>query len=155
MRKTKLIFLILPIMAALFVAQIILLSILIPKNDIQNNNNLNSNQNFSDSGLSKIILTMSEVAKHNTLSDCWMVISNKVYDVTVFINSHPGGKEEIAKGCGINATNLYETKGGKGEPHTSTTQSFLSSFYLGELNQEITSSAIENKIAELKNMTIP
>lgn len=35
--------------------------------------------------------TMSEVSKHDQEKDCWMVIEDKVYDLTKFINEHPGG----------------------------------------------------------------
>lgn len=34
--------------------------------------------------------TLAEVKKHNMLEDAWLVIRDKVYDVTNFINEHPG-----------------------------------------------------------------
>lgn len=37
----------------------------------------------------------SEVAKHNTEDNCWVIINNEVYDVTKFLDDHPGGKEAI------------------------------------------------------------
>jgi cytochrome b involved in lipid metabolism len=35
--------------------------------------------------------TTSEVAKHDTRNDCWLILSNGIYDVTPFISRHPGG----------------------------------------------------------------
>lgn len=37
--------------------------------------------------------TTAEVATHSSTSSCWLIIDAKVYDVTKFIPSHPGGKE--------------------------------------------------------------
>ena len=35
--------------------------------------------------------TLSEVAQHASKDDCWAIISGDVYDLTEFINRHPGG----------------------------------------------------------------
>lgn len=35
------------------------------------------------------IFTLEEVAKHNTKSDCYIIIDNNVYDMSDF--KHPGG----------------------------------------------------------------
>merc|ERR1711998_719445 len=36
-------------------------------------------------------LTMANIAKHNTRDDCWIIVDGKAYDVTKFIDAHPGG----------------------------------------------------------------
>lgn len=50
--------------------------------------------------------TLEEVNKHNKKSDAWLVINKKVYNVTNWIDKHPGGKI-IMKGVGKDATQLF------------------------------------------------
>lgn len=78
-------------------------------------------------------LTMTEVAKHNTPADCWIVISNKVYNVTNLEDSHPGGRQAIISSCGADATEKFMTKGGRGS-HSPKAQQVLQSFYIGNVN---------------------
>ncbi|EOA32447.1 hypothetical protein CARUB_v10015723mg, partial [Capsella rubella] len=33
----------------------------------------------------------SEVAEHNKRNDCWIIIKDRVYDVTPSVEEHPGG----------------------------------------------------------------
>ncbi|CAD8126000.1 unnamed protein product [Paramecium sonneborni] len=51
--------------------------------------------------------TIDEVAKHNSINSAWIVINSKVYDVTKYLNKHPGGQDEIIKGIGTDATALF------------------------------------------------
>jgi 4-hydroxysphinganine ceramide fatty acyl 2-hydroxylase len=44
--------------------------------------------------------TAAEVAKHNSESSCYVVVGQNVYDVTDFIDSHPGGPELILEYAG-------------------------------------------------------
>jgi cytochrome b involved in lipid metabolism len=37
-------------------------------------------------------LTRAEVAKNNTDDSLWFIIDSKVYDVTDFVDAHPGGE---------------------------------------------------------------
>lgn len=43
---------------------------------------------------------MEEVRKHNSRSDCWVIIHDTVYNLTDFHSTHPGGSEIILKCAG-------------------------------------------------------
>jgi len=50
----------------------------------------------------------AEVAKHNKEDDCWVIINNEVYNVTDFLEDHPGGKEAIMLFAGQDATESFD-----------------------------------------------
>lgn len=43
--------------------------------------------------------TLADVSSHNNESSCWVVIHGKVYDVTKYLEDHPGG-EDVLLGVG-------------------------------------------------------
>jgi cytochrome b involved in lipid metabolism len=45
--------------------------------------------------------TWKEVAKHNSEESCWVALDRKVYDVTGFLEKHPGGKEYLLLAAGM------------------------------------------------------
>tara|TARA_Y100000389_G_C17232754_1_gene399013 strand:+ start:169 stop:471 length:303 start_codon:yes stop_codon:yes gene_type:complete len=53
-------------------------------------------------------LTKEDIRKHNTIDDCWVIINNKIYDVTNFIGDHPGGARALLKVGGKDATEEFE-----------------------------------------------
>lgn len=77
--------------------------------------------------------SIDEVAKHADQNSCWLLIEGKVYDVTNFIPEHPGGAE-ILKGCGKDATELFNTKAGRGIGHSGSAHEMLKDYYIGDLN---------------------
>ena len=70
----------------------------------------------------------SEVQRHNKKSDLWMSINGKVYDVTKFIDEHPGGEEVLLENAGMDATEPFEDVG-----HSEDARLMLKDYYKGEL----------------------
>jgi predicted heme/steroid binding protein len=52
-------------------------------------------------------LTRDEVAKHNTEEDVWTIIDHKVYDLSDFIDAHPGGSVVLAQIAGTDSTEAF------------------------------------------------
>jgi len=52
-------------------------------------------------------MTMEEVAKHTSKTDCWVVVAGQVLDVTKFLGEHPGGELAILTFAGKDATEEF------------------------------------------------
>ena len=55
-------------------------------------------------------IPMTEVAKHNSKTDCWVVVDGQVLDVTSFLGDHPGGELAILTFAGKDATEEFNMK---------------------------------------------
>jgi cytochrome b involved in lipid metabolism len=90
---------------------------------------------------SSIALTKEIIATHNSAKDCWIIIEGKTYNVTAYLNIHPGGSNNISRYCGTDATDAFLTKGGRGS-HSVYAFKQLELLLLGALNAEVTSDKI-------------
>jgi hypothetical protein len=54
--------------------------------------------------------TMAQVKANSSAKSCWAVIDDYVYDLTKWINSHPGGSGAIISLCGIDATTAFKAQ---------------------------------------------
>lgn len=55
-----------------------------------------------------IEVTPEELQKHNTRADCWTCIRGLVYNVTPYMDYHPGGEDELMRAAGIDGTELFD-----------------------------------------------
>lgn len=94
---------------------------------------LNTRISNTQNNTSKKDYTFAEVASHNSESDCWTVIDNKVYDLTSFIPTHEGGNV-ITESCGIDSTTLFnERPNTENSPHPEEAQVTLENLFIGNL----------------------
>jgi uncharacterized membrane protein len=64
-------------------------------------------------------ITAAEVSEHATPDDCWTIIDGAVYDMTPFLNRHPGGSDAIAGLCGGDGTAGFRGQhGGASAPNS-------------------------------------
>ncbi|KAJ9443930.1 putative Acyl-CoA dehydrogenase [Diplonema papillatum] len=57
--------------------------------------------------MSKGVVSMEEVAKHNSPGDMWIVVDDQVYNVSKFAAMHPGGERVIKLFAGKDATEEF------------------------------------------------
>ncbi|XP_054167722.1 cytochrome b5-like [Oppia nitens] len=85
------------------------------------------------------LFTLNELVKHNNKKSesVWLLIDNSVYDVTKYLEEHPGGAEvlleqSVSSGDGLtDATEAFEDVG-----HSADARELLVQFKIGELCPE-------------------
>ncbi|KAF5022865.1 hypothetical protein F66182_5098 [Fusarium sp. NRRL 66182] len=71
--------------------------------------------------------TAKQVAAHNTRDDCWMTIQGQVYDVTKYIQDHPGGADVLIEAAGKDATVEFDNAG-----HSEDAFEIMAEYRVGE-----------------------
>lgn len=83
-------------------------------------------------------ISVSDVKLHNSDSDCWVIIHGKVYDVTKYLDDHPGGPEIIMDVAGKDVSGDFEDTG-----HSDDARQQLKDLFIGDVKGGSTSSATE------------
>nr|XP_020142662.1 cytochrome b5 reductase 4 isoform X1 [Microcebus murinus] len=55
-----------------------------------------------------IEVTEEELKKHNRKDDCWICIRGFVYNVSPYMEYHPGGEDELMRAAGSDGTDLFD-----------------------------------------------
>lgn len=53
-------------------------------------------------------VTEEELEKHNKKDDCWICIRGFVYNVSPYMEYHPGGEDELMRAAGSDGTDLFD-----------------------------------------------
>ncbi|KAF3080613.1 hypothetical protein TWF569_004923 [Orbilia oligospora] len=74
--------------------------------------------------------TYADVAAHDTKESMYVVIDDKVYDVSPFVDEHPGGEEVMLDVAGQDGTEAFEDVG-----HSDEAREILSKYLIGNLKR--------------------
>uniref|UniRef100_H0ZFT6 Cytochrome b5 n=1 Tax=Taeniopygia guttata TaxID=59729 RepID=H0ZFT6_TAEGU len=93
---------------------------------------------------------LEEVQKHNNSQSTWIIIHNRIYDVTKFLDEHPGGEEVLREQAGGDATENFEDVG-----HSTDARTLSESFIVGELHPETLITTVQSTSSSWSNWVIP
>ncbi|KAE8660529.1 Cytochrome b5 [Hibiscus syriacus] len=80
-------------------------------------------------GSGEKVFVFEDVAKNKERNNCWLLISGKVYDITQFLEDHPGGDEVLLAASGKDATQDFEDVG-----HSDDARNMMKKYYIGEVD---------------------
>lgn len=89
-------------------------------------------------------ISAETVAKHNNRDSCWIIVHGHVYDVTEFLNDHPGGSKIILKYAGKDATEEYDPI----HPPDAITTNLPKDKHLGEIDPRSITKVIKEMTPE-------
>lgn len=91
-----------------------------------------SGKDLTGVGGKKMVVSREELSKHNKTDDAWMAFRGKVYNITPYLDFHPGGVDELMRGAGKDGTALFD------EIHKwVNAESMMEKCLIGQLKTEI------------------
>ena len=88
------------------------------------------------------IISLAELAEHKTSDSVWTAIDGKVYDVTPFLDDHPGGEEVLRDKAGEDSSVGYHDTG-----HSDEANKMLVKYLVGSLSAEDAAELKKNEVA--------
>ena len=93
------------------------------------------------------VYSYQEVAEHNGPENFWIIIDDKVYDVSQFKDEHPGGDEIIMDLGGQDATESFVDIG-----HSDEALRLLKGLYIGDVDKTSERVSVE-KVSTSENQS--
>ncbi|XP_038557428.1 cytochrome b5 [Micropterus salmoides] len=115
----------------------------INENLINTNDRPANTTNVEENGETECVkyYTLEEIRVHNMSSDTWLIIHDKVYDITRFLEEHPGGEEVLLEQAGADATESFEDVG-----HSTDAREMLQQYYVGEVHMDDRKKEAEKEV---------
>jgi len=70
--------------------------------------------------------SLDEINEHNNGKSCWLIVDDRVYDVTKFLEEHPGGEEVLLEQGGQDSTESFEDVG-----HSEDARELMEDYFIG------------------------
>ncbi|KAI4388638.1 hypothetical protein MLD38_000950 [Melastoma candidum] len=94
------------------------------------------------------VLTLSQVSKHKSKIDCWVVIDGRVLNVTKFLEEHPGGDDVLLEVAGKDSSKEFYAVG-----HSKAAQNLLLKYQVGTLEGYVLQETDDGKQASVAKET--
>ncbi|GAA5813212.1 hypothetical protein MFLAVUS_006686 [Mucor flavus] len=93
--------------------------------------------------------TIEEVTKHQQADDCWIIVHDKIYDISPFLNEHPGGKKVLLKAGGTDATRQFDAF------HSpAVLQNIAAKYLIGEIGVENQEEADTDDVVDVNPLQV-
>ncbi|KAG7644542.1 Cytochrome b5-like heme/steroid binding domain [Arabidopsis suecica] len=76
------------------------------------------------------LISFHDVAKHKCKNDCWILIHGKVYDISTFMDEHPGGDNVLLAVTGKDASIDFEDVN-----HSKDARELMKKYCIGDVDQ--------------------
>lgn len=88
------------------------------------------------------VFSAAEVSQHKSENDLWIVRNGKVYDVTSYVDSHPGGVDTLMEVAGKDATTAFDGVG-----HSQEAKEELEKHLIGTLDPKDASALASGSVS--------
>lgn len=92
------------------------------------------------------IITLEELKQHTSTASTWIAIHDNVYDVTKFLDEHPGGEEVLHEQAGGYATEQFEDTG-----HSTDARELMKNYLIGQLAEKDREKPIKTQVGASDN----
>ncbi|KAJ7784905.1 oxidoreductase [Mycena maculata] len=92
------------------------------------------------------IYTSQVVAAHNSPANCWLSRHRRVYNISSFINDHPGGSDILAKYAGQDVTEVMSDGAGEHHEHCEAAYNMMEAYLIGNLDTNASISKNDSEV---------
>jgi len=79
--------------------------------------------------------SLEEINRHKNEGDTWVIHAGKVYDISDFVERHPGGKDILLKNSGKDITRMMTED--HVHKHSKIAYGWLHKYYIGEVKEKV------------------